>query len=111
MVSVHPESGKPALLIGETAVKQIVGMTVAESAPILSYLTEHATQPNFVYRHKWKAGDLLVWDNRCTMHKVVADHSEVAEAGSVGQIRRMHRVTLLGQPSGRELQSTDLIAA
>ena len=111
MVSIHPESGRPSLLIGETAVSQIVGMTVAESAPILSYLTQHATQPEFVYRHNWKVGDLLVWDNRCTMHKVVADHSEVAEPGSQGQIRRMHRVTLLGLPSGRALQSADMIAA
>ncbi len=111
MVTVHPESGKPALLIGETAVRQIVGMSEEESAPILSELTRHATQPAFVYRHNWKVGDLLVWDNRCTMHKVVADHNEVAAPDDVGQIRRMHRVTLLGQRSGRELQASDLAAA
>jgi taurine dioxygenase len=103
LVSIHPETGRASLLIGETAVKQIFGMTVEESAPILQYLTAHATEPRFVYRHRWQVGDMLVWDNRCAMHKVVADHSENAEAGAANQVRRMHRVTLRGQPSGRLL--------
>jgi taurine dioxygenase len=103
LVSIHPETGRASLLIGETAVKQFMDMTLEESAPILRYLTDHATQPQFIYRHSWRPGDLLIWDNRCTMHKVIADHAENADAGSAGKVRRMHRVTLRGQPSGRRL--------
>jgi taurine dioxygenase len=101
MVRVHPETGRRSLLVSETYIKQIDGMTLEESEPILRFLLAHATQPEFVYRHRWSSGDLLVWDNRSTMHKVVADHDEVVEPGAPGKVRRMHRVTLSGVPAGR----------
>jgi alpha-ketoglutarate-dependent 2,4-dichlorophenoxyacetate dioxygenase len=44
-------------------------MTVAEGRVLLSDLLEHATQPQFVYRHVWKPGDLVIWDNRATLHR------------------------------------------
>jgi alpha-ketoglutarate-dependent 2,4-dichlorophenoxyacetate dioxygenase len=47
----------------------IVGMPIAEGEALLGELMEFATQPQFVYRHKWRAGDLVIWDNRCTMHR------------------------------------------
>jgi taurine dioxygenase len=111
MLHVHPETGRESLRIGEAVVRRIHGMTDDESAPILRFLTEHATRPEFVMRHRWRRGDLLVWDNRCTMHKVVADHDDVVAPGTPGRIRRMHRVTLKGQPSGRLLEEDGRQAA
>ena len=44
-------------------------MSVPESRMLVNELIEHATQPQFVYRHKWRSGDLVMWDNRCTLHR------------------------------------------
>jgi alpha-ketoglutarate-dependent 2,4-dichlorophenoxyacetate dioxygenase len=46
-----------------------VGWTIAEGRVLLADLLEHATQREFVYRHRWRAGDLVMWDNRCTLHR------------------------------------------
>ena len=66
-VRVHPESGKKALYVSER-VSHFHGMTGEESKPLIDYLCYHATRPENVYRHVWRAGDLLCWDNRTTMH-------------------------------------------
>jgi len=71
VVRVHPETGKKALYIGEK-VSCFVGMTVEESKPLIDYLVKHATRPQFVYRHQWRVGDLVIWDNRATMHRARA---------------------------------------
>jgi taurine dioxygenase len=63
-------------------------MTVAESRPLLDFLYAHSVQPDTMYRHMWKPGDLLMWDNRCTMHYAVHDYGT--------QTRNMHRVTVKG---------------
>jgi alpha-ketoglutarate-dependent 2,4-dichlorophenoxyacetate dioxygenase len=49
--------------------RRVVGMTVAEGRVLLMDLLEHATQPRFVYRHTWRPGDLVIWDNRATLHR------------------------------------------
>ena len=59
-----------------------------EARAFLRDLTEHATQPQFVYAHKWQVGDMVMWDNRCLMHFAVADYGM--------QPRVMHRVTIRG---------------
>ena len=110
MVRKHPDTGRESILVGQAVVDHIHGMTREESDPIIDYLTELATRPEFVYRHRWTRGDLLVWDNRCTMHKVVHDHNEAVAPGTKGQVRRMHRVTLQGAPSGRLLHAVDKAA-
>ena len=92
LVRVHPETGRKALYVGEK-VKQIVGMTPEESQPLLKYLCQHATRHEFVYRHQWRANDILMWDNRCTMHIALADFDQT-------QRRHMERTTVLGTPSG-----------
>jgi alpha-ketoglutarate-dependent taurine dioxygenase len=48
---------------------RIVGLDEAEGAALLEELMAHATRPEFVYTHRWKQGELVMWDNRCTMHK------------------------------------------
>jgi taurine dioxygenase len=111
MIRQHPETGRELLQIGEAVVRRIHGMTSEESASILHLLTEHSTRPENVMRHRWRRGDLLIWDNRCTMHKVVADHSDIVPPGTPGQVRRMHRVTLKGIPSGRLLEEDESLRA
>jgi taurine dioxygenase len=92
VVRVHPETGRKALYLGEK-VKRFDGMTEAESAPLIEYLNRHATRPEFLYRHQWRKNDILVWDNRCTMHQALGDFDEA-------QLRHMERTTVLGSPSG-----------
>ena len=91
-VRVHPESGKKALYVSER-VSHFHGMTSEESKPLINYLCYHATRPENVYRHVWRAGDLLCWDNRTTMHMALADFD-------LTQTRHMLRATLLGEQSG-----------
>ena len=61
----------------------------AESDRLLDELIAHATQPKYQYRHVWRQGDIVIWDNRCTMHKANADYPE-------GERRLMHRVIVAG---------------
>jgi alpha-ketoglutarate-dependent 2,4-dichlorophenoxyacetate dioxygenase len=68
VVQTHSGSRRKHLYIGVHACK-ILGMTVPEGRMILMDLLEHATQPQFVYRHQWRTGDLVIWDNRCTLHR------------------------------------------
>jgi alpha-ketoglutarate-dependent taurine dioxygenase len=63
----HPKSGWTSLYIGRWAYR-IEGMPDDEAAELIEYLKEFATLPQFVYRHQWRVGDALLWDNRCTQH-------------------------------------------
>ena len=92
VVRVHPETGKKALYLGDK-VKRFDGMTEEESLPIIKYLNAHATRSAFLYRHQWRKNDIVVWDNRCTMHQALGDFDE-------RQRRHMERTTVLGTPSG-----------
>jgi len=92
VVRVHPETGRKALYLGEK-VKRFDGMTEAESQPLIQYLNAHATKPEFVYRQQWRNNDIIVWDNRCTLHQALGDFDET-------QRRHMERTTVLGTPSG-----------
>jgi len=92
IVRMHPQTGKKALYIGEK-VELIEGMTREESQPLIKFLCEHAAKPEFIYRHSWQKHDLIVWDNRCTMHIALADFDETKR-------RELFRTTVLGTPSG-----------
>jgi alpha-ketoglutarate-dependent taurine dioxygenase len=81
-------SGRKSLVLGATAL-QVVGMEIAESEALLVRLRSWATQPRFVYRHHWKLGDMVIWDNTGTMHRALHyDH----KSG-----RLMHRTKLEGE--------------
>ena len=68
------KSGRKSLVLGNTAM-QVVGMDWAESEDLLVRLRDWATSPQFVYRHHWKLGDMVVWDNTGTMHRAMPyDH-------------------------------------
>jgi len=68
LVRRHPRTGRKSLYLASHA-SHVVGMEVAEGRLLLMELIEHATRRDFVYRHTWQVGDLVVWDNRCTMHR------------------------------------------
>jgi len=68
VVRVHPDSGRPALYINRLMTWNIEGMEDGESVALLNRLFDHIEQPQFVYAHKWQVGDLILWDNRCTLH-------------------------------------------
>jgi alpha-ketoglutarate-dependent 2,4-dichlorophenoxyacetate dioxygenase len=87
LVRKHPGSGRNALFIASHA-SHIVGMPVEEGRALLRELIEFATQPRFVYVHKWRLGDLVIWDNRCTMHRATPFEA-------VGRVRDMRRATII----------------
>ena len=70
----HAATGRRALFVNPHFTTGFDGMTEAESAPILNHLYDVATKPENIYRHRWRAGDVVMWDNRCTMHYAVADY-------------------------------------
>lgn len=89
LVRTHPETRRKSLYLNPNRMEQIVGLDRAESDALLDQLIAHATQPKFEYRHVWRQGDIVIWDNRCTMHKANADYPE-------GERRLMHRVIVAG---------------
>jgi taurine dioxygenase len=80
IVRKHPKTGKPALYLGRRRVypsQYIEGFSNEESETLLDRLWEHATQDSLKWTHTWKPGDLLVWDNRCAMHRrEQVDHTQ-----------------------------------
>jgi taurine dioxygenase len=92
-VRLHPETGRKALFVSEWACPQFIGMTREESQPILEMLFRHSTQPQFQFRQKWERDDLLIWDNRCTVHLALGDYDDYSA-------RELMRTSLVGEPSG-----------
>ena len=84
----HPETGKKAIFVNEGFTKRIEGMSDNEGRDLLEKLFAHSTQDKFVYRHKWRQGDVVMWDNRCTLHK--------ATDYDLSQERSMQRTTVRG---------------
>lgn len=68
LIRAHPANGRRALWVSTGTVKEIVGMPNPDGLKLIDELVEFVTQDRFVYRHKWRVGDILVWDNRCTLH-------------------------------------------
>jgi taurine dioxygenase len=64
----HDETGRKAIYVNRLMTMRIDGFSPDESDALLGALFDHAEKPEFVYRHKWRVGDLIVWDNRCSMH-------------------------------------------
>jgi len=68
LVRIHPGSGRKSLYLASHA-SHIIGWPVDQGRGLLRELTEFSTQPRFVYQHHWRLNDLVVWDNRCTLHR------------------------------------------
>ena len=90
VVRPHSDTGRKTLFVNPGFTTHIDGLTRQESEAILSFLFDHATRPEFIYRHNWSVGDAVLWDNRSTMHHAVHDFYET------GGIRHMHRTTVMG---------------
>jgi taurine dioxygenase len=69
IVRRHPETGYRALYLGRRTNSYVNGLSVAESEALLDELWAHATKPQFTWHHKWQPGDIVVWDNRCVLHR------------------------------------------
>ena len=69
VISTHPETGHNMLFLGRRHGSYVNGCSLEESEALLNRLWEHATQPRFWYEHKWLVGDVVVWDNRATLHR------------------------------------------
>jgi taurine dioxygenase len=90
LVRTIPETGERVLFPGfPNIMNEIVGMTIAESMSILDFLFAHATRHDGMYRHRWLPGDVLVWDNRSTMHYAVHDYGDAT--------RTLYRVMIEGE--------------
>jgi taurine dioxygenase len=89
IIRTIPESGRQCLYLGRRQGSYIVGMTVAESEELLDALWEHTVQDYRVWSHSWEVGDVVVWDNRTTMH-----HRDPFDPNSR---RRMHKVQAAGE--------------
>jgi taurine dioxygenase len=88
LVRVHPETGRRGLYISHH-ISRIAGLSDDESKTLLDELMAHATAPRFVYRNTWQSGDVVMWDNRCTMHRAT-------EYDAARERRIIHRTVVLG---------------
>jgi len=86
----HPDTGRKILYVNRGFTTHFDGWTKQESQPLLEYLYQHASRPEFQTRFQWKPGSIALWDNRSTWHYALNDYQ--------GQRRLMHRITLEGAP-------------
>ena len=74
IIRTHPETGRKALYFDPGKILSIDGLDAAESDAIIDELTERMIQPEGEYRHRWRNGDIVIWDNRCSYHKAAGDY-------------------------------------
>ncbi|MBT3766960.1 MAG: TauD/TfdA family dioxygenase [Rhodospirillaceae bacterium] len=90
LVRLNPDTGRKALYLNDMRMEEVEGLSEKETTDLLKELLDHCIQPRFQYSHKWQKGDVLVWDNRSTLHQ-----------GSAGidpsERRYLHRVMLQGE--------------
>lgn len=91
LVLRHPENGRFALYLNTGRMEGIEGMPSDEAFALIDRLYTHATQPRFEYRHQWRAGDMVIWDNRSVMHQANADYDP-------SEYRFLYRIMLKGAP-------------
>ena len=91
LVIRHPDNGRAALYLNTWRMEGIEGVPDDEAYPLIRQLFDHATQPKYEYRHRWKAGDMVIWDNRSLMHQANADYDPE-------QYRFLYRIMIQGAP-------------
>jgi len=89
IVRTHPYTGRRSLYVTAGECIGIEGMPDAEAIDLIAELDTHCVRPEFLYRHKWQVGDLLMWDNTSSMHLAICDYA-------VPERRLMHRTTVIG---------------
>ena len=90
LIRTHPISGEKSLYINPNRIDHITGFDEHDSDELLDELYHFSFQSKFQYNHSYKKGDLVIWDNRCTMHKANSEYD-------ITQLRVMHRVMLEGE--------------
>ena len=90
LVRIHPENGRKALFLNPVRIEAIVGMPDDEALDLVTELMTHATQKKYEYRHQWRYGDLVLWDNRSVMHKANPDYD-------MNERRYLYRLMLRGE--------------
>ncbi|MBS0517384.1 MAG: TauD/TfdA family dioxygenase [Proteobacteria bacterium] len=90
LVRLHPVTGRKALFLGRRPGAYVHGLAVADSEALLDALWAHATQDRFTWYQKWRVGDLVMWDNRCVMHR--------RDPFDEDRRRLMHRTQIVGEP-------------
>jgi taurine dioxygenase len=90
LIRTHPISGEKSLYINPNRIDHISGFNEQESDKLLDDLYNFSFQSKFQYRYNYQKGDLLIWDNRCTMHRANSEYD-------INQLRVMHRVMLEGE--------------
>jgi taurine dioxygenase len=98
VVRAHPVTARPGLFVNPTFTSRLIGVSRAESRALLDLLFEHITRPEHVVRHRWQAGDVVLWDNRATLHVGIRDFGDAH--------RVLHRVTLEGSVPYRPVRSS-----
>lgn len=88
LVRTHPDTGRQALYLNPNRIDHIVGLSLSDGDKLLDNLIKASTISDFVYHHHWAVGDIVIWDNRCTMHRVNYDFGEMP--------REMMRILLKG---------------
>lgn len=86
VVQTHPETGRKTLLACPAFIRNFIGMTEAESRPLIEYLTKHSTRPEMTARYRWARDTLGIWDNRALYHYAINDYA--------GMERHMHRLVV-----------------
>jgi taurine dioxygenase len=89
IVRVHPVTGRKGLFINEAHTVSIPGLAKAEGDDLLKTICAHIVKPEFIYTHRWRAGDLLMWDNCAVQHKATFDYDLPLR-------RLMYRTTVRG---------------
>jgi taurine dioxygenase len=89
LVRTHPESGRKSIYLNPIRIEGIVDMPENDALALLEQLLSHATQPRYEYRHQWRPGDMVMWDNRCLLHKANGDYD-------MAQERYLYRIMLKG---------------
>ena len=90
IVRLNPDNGRRGLYLSPNRVSGIEGMADDEAEQLLDALFEHATQPKYLYRHKWRKGDMVLWDNRSVLHQATTDYD-------MEEYRYLYRVLLQGE--------------
>lgn len=90
LVRTHPENGREALFLNPVRIESISGMEDDEALDLVAELMAHATQKKYEYRHQWRYGDMVIWDNRSVMHKANPDYD-------MNERRYLYRLMLKGE--------------
>lgn len=89
LIRTHPENGRKSIYLNPLRVRRFRGMTPERCADLIERLVRHATRPEFVYTHRWRRGDMVIWDNRCCIHKANTDYD-------FQELRLLYRIILAG---------------